>query len=137
MNTPNRPTQRQSVLVVDDNEDMRLLLGQLVERAGYRALFAGDGRTALLQAQHFHPRLILMDLSLPDMSGWEAVAQLRQMDEFADTPIIAVTAHASSVEIERAKAVGCTVHLGKPFDANILLRSITRLLAGQVLSESE
>jgi two-component system sensor histidine kinase BarA len=70
-----------------------------------------------------------MDLSLPDMSGWEAVAQLRQMEEFANTPIIAVTAHVSSVEIERAKAVGCTVHVGKPFDATALLRSITRLLA--------
>ena len=49
-----------------------------------------------------------------DMSGWEAVAQVRQMDEFTDTPIMAVTAHVSSEEIERAKGVGCTVHLAKP-----------------------
>lgn len=125
--------QARPLLIVEDNEDMRALLGQLVEQAGYRALFAEDGRTVLLQAQHSHPHLILVDLSLPDMSGWEAVEQLRQMDEFADTPIIAVTAHVSSEEIERAKGVGCTVHLAKPF----VLRSITRLLAGQVPSESE
>ncbi len=77
------------------------------------------------------PHLILMDLSLHDMSGWEAVEQLRRFPEFADIPIIAVTAHASSADRERAIAVGCTVHLGKLFDANILLRSITRLLQKQ------
>ena len=129
--------QARPLLIVEDNEDMRVLLGQLLKRAGYHVLFAGDGRTALLQAQHFHPRLILMDLSLPDISGWEAVEQLRQLPEFATIPIIAVTAHVSSVEIERAKAVGCTVHPGKPFDATLLLRHITRLLREQIPSETE
>ena len=56
--------QARLLLIVEDNVDMRALLGLLVERAGHQALFAGDGRTALLQAQHSHPRLILMDLSL-------------------------------------------------------------------------
>ena len=120
--------QKNHILVVDDNEDMRLLLGQLLEKAGYRALFAGDGRTALVQAKLYHPDLILMDLSLPDMSGWDAVEHLREMSEFASTPIIAVTAHVSSVEMERARAVGCTIHIGKPFDTTVLLRSIAGLL---------
>ena len=128
MNTQTNGKQNQCILVVDDNEDMRMLLGQLLERAGYRALFAGDGLTCLLQAKLYRPDLILMDLSLPDMSGWNAVEQLRQMSEFASTPIIAVTAHVSSVEMERARAVGCTVHIGKPFDTAVLLRSIARLL---------
>src|SRR5712691_6333285 len=128
MDTQANGRQHRHILVVDDNEDMRLLLGQLLEKAGYRALFAGDGRTALIQAQLYHPQLILMDLSLPDMSGWDAVEQLRQMSEFARTPIIAVTAHVSSVEMERAKAVGCSVHIGKPFDTAVLLRTIARLL---------
>jgi two-component system cell cycle response regulator DivK len=123
--------QTRPLLIVEDNEDMCALLGQLVERAGYGALFAGDGRTALQQAQQHHPRPILMDLSLPDMSGWEAVEQLRQIEEFVDTPIIAVTAHVSSDEIERAKAVGCTVHISKPFNATTLLHSIAGLLNKQ------
>lgn len=120
--------QKKNILVVDDNEDMRYLLGQVLEKAGYHAIFAENGRISLIQAQLYHPVLILMDLSLPDLSGWEAVSQLRQMDEFSKTPIIAVTAHVSSVEVERARAAGCSAHIGKPFDNAVLLRNIARLL---------
>jgi len=128
MDTLTNDKQQQRILVVDDSEDVQMLLGRLLKRAGYQMFFAGDGQTALLQAQRFHPDLILMDLSLPDMNGWDAVKQLRQMDEFQVTPIIAVTAHVSSAEKERAIAVGCSAHIGKPFDPEILLRSIARLL---------
>lgn len=120
--------QKKNILVVDDNEDMRYLLGQLLEKAGYHAIFAENGKISLIQAQLYHPALILMDLSLPDLSGWEAVAQLREMSEFSETPIIAVTAHVSSIEVERARAAGCSAHIGKPFDSAVLLRSIARLL---------
>lgn len=120
--------QQKNILVVDDNEDMRYLLGQVLEKAGYHAIFAENGRISLIQAQLYHPVLILMDLSLPDLSGWEAVAQLRQMEEFGETPIIAVTAHISSNEVERARAVGCSAHIGKPFDSAVLLRTMARLL---------
>lgn len=119
---------KKHILVVDDNEDMRYLLGQILEKAGYHAIFAENGKISLIQAQLYHPVLILMDLSLPDLSGWEAVAQLRQRDEFIATPIIAVTAHVSSVEVERARAAGCSAHIGKPFDTTVLLRNIARLL---------
>jgi CheY-like chemotaxis protein len=120
--------QKKNILVVDDNEDMRYLLGQILEKAGYHAIFAENGKISLIQAQLYHPVLVLMDLSLPDLSGWEAVAQLRQMSEFSETPIVAVTAHVSSVEVERARAAGCSAHIGKPFDSAVLLRSIARLL---------
>ena len=120
--------KQKNILVVDDNEDMRYLLGQVLEKAGYHAIFAENGKISLIQAQLYHPALILMDLSLPDLSGWEAVTQLRQMDEFKETPIIAVTAHVSSVEVERARAAGCSAHIGKPFDSAVLLRNIARLL---------
>jgi two-component system, cell cycle response regulator DivK len=120
--------QKKQILVVDDNEDMRFLLGQLLEKAGYGVIFAENGQTSLLQAKLYHPILILMDLSLPDLSGWEAVGHLRQMSEFRTTPIIAVTAHISSLEVERARAAGCSAHIGKPFDTSVLLRSIARLL---------
>lgn len=120
--------RKKNILVVDDNEDMRYLLGQVLEKAGYHAIFAENGRISLIQAQLYHPALILMDLSLPDLSGWEAVAQLRQMDEFSETPIIAVTAHISSDEVERARAAGCSAHIGKPFDSAVLLRTMARLL---------
>ena len=120
--------QKQHILVVDDSEDMRDLLQRLLERAGYRVVVAADGQASLTQAKRHHPDLILMDLSLPDMDGWEAVRHLRKMPEFRTTPIIAVTAHVSPLEEERAMAAGCTAHLGKPFDTRVLLQSIARLL---------
>ncbi len=120
--------QKQRILVVDDSEDMRDLLQRLLERAGYRVVLAADGQASLTQAKRHHPDLVLMDLSLPDMDGWEAVRHLRKMREFRTTPIIAVTAHVSPQEEERAMAAGCTAHIGKPFDTRVLLQSIARLL---------
>ena len=124
-------TPKQQILVVDDNEDMCTMLGRLLEREGYRVLFAEDGQTALNQAQLHQPDLILMDLSLPNMDGWEAVRQLRQMETFRSTPIIAVTAHVSSAHQKLALSVGCTLHIGKPFKTSALLQLIDRLLADE------
>jgi two-component system, cell cycle response regulator DivK len=125
-NTTDR--KKDSILVVDDSGDMRVLLGRILEKAGYHVLFAENGHTSLIQAKLYHPRLILMDLSLPDISGWEAVRELRQMSEFRTTPIIAITAHVSSAEIEHATTIGCTAHIGKPFDASVILRTVASLL---------
>ena len=122
--------QKQNILVVDDSEDMRDLLQRLLERAGYRVVLAEDGQASLTQAKLHHPNLILMDLSLPDIDGWEAVRHLRKMPEFQLTPIIAVTAHVSPQESVRAMAAGCTSHIGKPFDRKLLLQEVARLLTG-------
>jgi len=117
-----------SILIVDDSEDMRTLLGQVLEDEGYTLYFAEDGTIAIEQAVVHHPDLILMDMSLPGISGWEAVAQLRQKPEFQHTPIIAVTAYVTKADEERAKAVGCDAHLGKPFDIMEVLDTIDELL---------
>ncbi len=131
MNIPIPGEQNQHILVVDDSEDMRDLLQRLLERAGYRVVLAEDGQASLTQAKLHHPALILMDLSLPDMDGWEAVRHLRKMPEFRTTPIIAVTAHVSPQEAERAMAAGCTAHIGKPFDSRGLLGEVARLLTSE------
>ncbi len=123
--------QKQRILVVDDSEDMRDLLQRLLERAGYRVVVAQDGQASLTQAKRHHPDLILMDLSLPDMDGWEAVRHLRKMREFGTIPILAVTAHVSPFEEDRAMAAGCTAHLGKPFDTRVLLQEVARLLTSR------
>jgi len=120
--------QHRYILVVDDSEDMRDLLQRLLERAGYRVVVAEDGQASLTQAKLHHPDLVLMDLSLPDMDGWEAAAHLRKMPEFRTMPILAVTAHVSAREEARARAAGCTAHLGKPFDTRVLLQEVARLL---------
>ena len=117
-----------SILIVDDSEDMRTLLGQVLEDEGYTLYFAEDGNMAIEQAVTHRPTLILMDMSLPGISGWEAVAQLRKKPEFQHTPIIAVTAYVTKADEERAKAVGCDAHLGKPFDIMQVLDTIDELL---------
>lgn len=128
MDTQSSTKKMHHILVVDDSEDMRLLLGQVLENAGYHVVVAEDGQDALIQARRHHPDLILMDLSLPDLDGWEAVTHLRKMPEFRTTPIIAVTAHVSPQEAERALATGCTAHIGKPFDTRMVLQEVARLL---------
>lgn len=119
---------KKQILAVDDSEDMRFLLEQMLEEEGYQVRLAEDGSTALNQAEQYHPDLILMDMSLPGMSGWEAVVQLRRLAAFQHTPIIAVTAHVSAAATERALAIGCNAHLGKPFDVAQVLDTIAALL---------
>jgi CheY-like chemotaxis protein len=104
------------------------MLEQLLERANYSVLLAEDGQTSLTQTKQYHPDLILMDMSLPDITGWEAVELLRKMPDFYNIPIIAVTAHVSVADQERALAVGCSLHLGKPFKTKVLLQCIADLL---------
>lgn len=129
MNIPTNGEQKKLILVVDDSEDIHVVLGWLLEGAGYRVAFAEDGQASLTQAKLYHPDLIVMDLSLPNIDGWEAVEYLRKMPEFRSTPIIALTAHVSHWEEEHARAVGCTAHIGKPFNNKVLLQSIADLLS--------
>lgn len=117
-----------TILVVDDSEDMRVLLYELLHEEEYTVLLAESGQEALDKATLHHPDLILMDMSLPGMSGWEAVKRLRQLAEFHTTPIIAVTAHTAKGDAERSLAAGCTSHVDKPFDILTLLEQIEGLL---------
>lgn len=127
MDISERP--KKQILVADDSEDMRFLLGQILEDEDYDVIFAHDGQEALMQAKEHHPDLILMDMSMPGINGWEAVMQLRKKEKFRQTPIIAVTAHTSKQDEERAYAIGCNVHVSKPFDVEALLDVIARFLA--------
>ena len=117
-----------TILIVDDSEDMRTLLGLVLEDEGYALIYAEDGEKAVAQAVEHHPSLILMDMSLPGMSGWDAVKLLRTRPDFQHTPIIAVTAYVTKADEEHAKAVGCNAHLGKPFDIMQVLDTIESLL---------
>jgi CheY-like chemotaxis protein len=118
-----------TVLIVEDIELNRELLEQLLERE-HRLVFAEDGLAALERAAETRPDLILMDLSLPRMDGWEATRRLKADASLAHIPVIALSAHAMSGDEDRARASGCDDYLTKPIDETVLFAMIARYLGG-------
>ena len=115
------------ILVVEDVEYNRDLLVQLLEEE-YEVVTAGDGAAGIEAAVGHQPDLILMDLSLPGIDGWEATRRLKARPETAAIPVIALTAHAMQGDEERARACGCDDYLTKPIDEDQLFAKLTRLL---------
>ena len=116
------------VLVVEDVEFNRDLVVQLLEDT-YEILTAVDGIEGLRVAEHAHPDLILMDLSLPVIDGWEATRRLKANAALCDIPIIALSAHAMMGDEERALQSGCDDYLSKPLDEALLFAKLARFLA--------
>jgi len=104
------------ILVAEDSPDIRELIRMLLESAGHRVDTVADGRAAVAAARESSPELILMDLSLPILSGWEAARQIRSEARTSAIPILAVTAHAMQGDRERALAAGCDGFIAKPID---------------------
>lgn len=117
------------ILVVDDNEDNRDALCRRLMRKGYDVILAVDGTDAIHQTQQGLPDLILMDMNMPQLDGWEATRQLRQQAQFAKLPIIALTAYALTGDRERALDAGCTDYHSKPIDFDTLLAQIDAALS--------
>jgi two-component system, cell cycle response regulator DivK len=120
-----------TILIVEDNELNRDMLTRRLERRGYEMLTAADGAEGLRVARQALPSLILMDMSLPVMDGWEATKRLKSASETAHIPILALTAHAMSGDRERALAVGCDEYDTKPVEFSRLILKIEALLNGQ------
>ena len=118
-----------TVLIVEDVALNRDLLIQLLEDR-YRLLIAEDGAAALERAAAEPPDLILMDLSLPRMDGWEATRRLKADARLGRIPVIAVSAHAMRGDEERACACGCDGFLTKPIDEALLFRTLEAHLGG-------
>lgn len=116
------------ILVIEDNDDMREFLRRILERQGYGFLEAGDGIDGVEIAQRERPHLILMDLSLPHIDGYEATRNLKSNPELAGIPVLAVTAHARSADEKRAMEVGCDAYLVKPYSIRELLDLVQRFL---------
>lgn len=116
-----------TLLVVEDIELNRDLITQLLDD-DYRLLFAADGEAALACAAEHRPDLILMDLSLPRMDGWEAARRLKADPALAPIPVIALTAHAMRGDAERACASGCDGFLTKPIEEDRLYEMLARHL---------
>jgi CheY-like chemotaxis protein len=117
-----------TILIVEDVELNRDLLAQLLEDE-YRLVFAADGVAALDRAAIVRPDLILMDLSLPELDGWEATRRLKADAALAHIPVVALSAHAMASHEERARTSGCDDFLTKPIDEHLLFETIARHLA--------
>jgi two-component system cell cycle response regulator DivK len=115
------------ILIVEDVELNRDLLVQLLEE-DYELLTAVDGAAGLELARREHPDLILMDLSLPVLDGWEATRRLKATQELRHIPVIALTAHAMRGDEEQARAVGCDDYLSKPIDEVLLFEKLGHFL---------
>jgi two-component system, cell cycle response regulator DivK len=116
------------ILVVEDVEFNRDLLVQLLEDE-YEIPTAIDGAAGIELAEREHPDVILMDLSLPVIDGWEATRRIKANQSVRDTPIIALTAHAMRGDAERALNCGCDDYLSKPIDEELLFQKLTHFLA--------
>ncbi len=119
---------RRSILAIEDNDDMREFLQRILERRGFRFLGAGDGSDGLELALQERPDLILMDLALPGLDGYEATRLLKSKPDYASIPIVAVTAHARAVDQERAMEAGCNAYISKPYSIHELFALIDRFL---------
>ena len=117
------------ILLVEDNEMNRDMLSRRLERKGYEVLLAVDGEEAVARAISEAPDLVLMDIGLPGIDGFEATRRIRQTPSGATLPIIALTAHAMSVDEARARDAGCNDFDTKPVDLPRLLGKMETLLS--------
>jgi CheY-like chemotaxis protein len=118
------------ILLVEDNEMNRDMLSRRLQRKGYEVAMAVDGRQGVEMARQGGYDLILMDMSLPEIDGWEATRQLRSAPETIAVPIIGLTAHAMAGDREKALEAGCNDYDTKPVELPRLLSKIEALLGG-------
>jgi two-component system cell cycle response regulator DivK len=118
----------QRILYIEDNPDNRLLIRRVLQAEGYEVLEAIDGQTGLQRAAEIRPDLILMDINLPEIDGYEVTARLKQLPGLSRIPIIAVTANVMKGDREKTLAAGCDGYIQKPIDIDLLPGQIERFL---------
>jgi CheY-like chemotaxis protein len=116
------------ILLVEDNEMNRDMLSRRLQRKGYEVVIAVDGEQGVALAQSENPDLILMDISLPVLDGWEATRRIKATPETGSIPVIAITAHAMAEDREKALEAGFDDYDTKPIELSRLLEKIQRLL---------
>jgi len=119
------------ILMVEDNEENRDALSRRLQRRGFEVLMAVDGLQGVAMAKAERPDLILMDMNMPELDGWEATRQIKADPATAALPVIGLTAHAMTGDRERAIAAGCTDYHTKPVEFPRLLGQIEAILGGK------
>ena len=116
------------ILIVEDTEDNRRIMRDLLSNAGFDIVEAHDGQAAVAAAANYVPDLILMDIQLPVLIGYEAIRRIKADPKLQAIPIIAVTSYALTGDKESARAAGCDRYVAKPFSPRQLLATIRELL---------
>lgn len=117
-----------TVLLVEDNEDNRIVYRTILEHVGYNVIEAHDGEEGVTRARGSLPDLILMDISIPKMDGWQATRQIKANDLTASIPIIALTAHALDEDRRKASQAGCDGYLAKPIEPRRVVEEVERFV---------
>lgn len=116
------------VLIIEDNEDNRIVYSTILRHHGFRVTEALDGAEGVAKAQQELPDIILMDISIPIVDGWEATQRLKHEPATRHIPVIALTAHALPDDRERALRAGCDGYLAKPCEPRAVLAEVNRLM---------
>jgi CheY-like chemotaxis protein len=116
------------ILIVEDNEENRDALSRRLQRRGFEVVLATDGKAGVAMVPTEKPDLVLMDMNMPEMDGWEATRQIKALPDAAGTPVIALTAHAMAGDRERALEAGCADYHTKPVEFAKLVAQIEALL---------
>ncbi|HEY6362625.1 MAG TPA: response regulator [Vicinamibacterales bacterium] len=123
--------ERPLVLIVEDHQELRQLYAQQFAISGFDVIEAGNGADAIAHTTSHVPDVVLMDLSLPVLDGWEATRRLKNDARTAHIPVVALTAHDGSGELQRATRAGCDWFVPKPCPPDALITEVRRVLAGR------
>jgi CheY-like chemotaxis protein len=121
-------TKLKTVLLVEDNEDNLVVYRTILEHVGFRVIEARDGEEGVSRAKEHLPDLILMDISIPKMDGWEATQRLKADGTTKQIPIIALTAHALEEDRQKALLAGCDGYLAKPVEPRRVVQEVERFV---------
>jgi DNA-binding response OmpR family regulator len=133
----NSGRQRPLVLVADDDEDILQLLAFRLERAGYEIVEARNGEQALRLAIDLRPALVVLDVMMPGLNGYEVTRELRRNATTRSTPIILLTAKAQAVDVAGGEEAGADEYVKKPFDARDLMERVERLLRPRLIASAD
>jgi two-component system, cell cycle response regulator DivK len=121
---------KESILIVDDNEMNLKLLRWLLEKNGYEVHTAGDAKTARASVRAVHPRLVLMDIQLPDIDGLQLTREFKADPQLRDIPVVAVTSYAMKGDRQKSVDAGCDGYITKPIDTRQFPLDIEKYLRG-------
>ncbi|HEU0013909.1 MAG TPA: response regulator [Longimicrobium sp.] len=117
-----------TILLVEDNEDNRTIYSTILRHFGHEVAEAANGEDGIRLAQELNPAVILMDVAMPGIDGWEATRRLKADHRTAKIPVIALTAHAMAEDRQRAQDAGCESYLSKPVEPRKVVEEVQRLL---------